>query len=92
MEFQLKPRDFRAKTENMGFKSKKKGKRIYLKKSLTDDLTNRLQDYFRRTVKIPRMKVGKKQELETLIDEEALLLGKYLRDERKSWVPRIAIP
>jgi hypothetical protein len=33
-----------------------------------------------------------KQELETLIDEEALLLGKYLRDERKGWIPRIAIP
>jgi len=38
------------------------------------------------------MKIGKKQELETLIDEEALLLGKYLRDERKEWTPRIAIP
>jgi len=88
----LKPRDFKAKTDNMGFKGKKKGKRIYLKKSLTDDLTDKLQDYFRRTVKIPRMKVGKKQELETLIDEEALLLGKYLRDERKSWIPRIAVP
>jgi len=88
----LKPKDFKAKTENMGFKGKKKGKRIYLKKSLTDDLTNKLQDYFRRTVRIPRMKVGRKQELETLIDEEALLLGKYLRDERKEWIPRIAIP
>jgi CRISPR-associated protein Cas1 len=88
----LKPRDFKAKTENMGFKSKKKGKRIYLRKSLTDDLTNKLQDYFMRTVKIPRMKVGKKQELETLIDEEALLLGKYLRNERKEWIPRVAIP
>lgn len=88
----LKPRDFQAKTETMGFKGKKKGKRIYLKKSLTDDLTNKLQDYFRRTVRIPRIKVGKKQELETLIDEEALCLGKYLRDERKSWIPRIAVP
>jgi CRISPR-associated protein Cas1 len=88
----LKPRDFQAKTENMGFKSKKKGKRIYLRKSLTDDLTNKLQDYFRLTVRIPRIKVGKKQELETLIDEEALLLGKYLRDERKEWIPRVAVP
>ena len=40
----LSPKDFQAKTEKMGFKSKKKGKRIYLKKSLTDDLTNKLQD------------------------------------------------
>jgi len=34
--------------------------------------------------------VGKRQKLETLIDEEALLLAKYLRDEKKDWVPRIA--
>ena len=29
--------------------------------------------------------------METLINEEALVLAKYLRDERKSWVPRISI-
>jgi hypothetical protein len=40
-------------------------------------------------VEIPRMKVGKRQEFETLINEEALLLAKYLRNERKSWNPRI---
>jgi hypothetical protein len=27
---------------------------------------------------------------ETLINEEALLFAKYLRDERKAWTPRIA--
>jgi len=88
----LKPKDFKAKTENMGFKDKKKGKRIYLRKSLTDDLTDKLHDYFMRTVKVPRIKRGEKQELETLINEEAMLLGKYLRDESKDWIPRIAIP
>jgi hypothetical protein len=41
-------------------------------------------------VEIPRIKVGNRQKLETLIDEEALLLAKYLRDERKTWIPRIA--
>jgi hypothetical protein len=40
-------------------------------------------------VEIPRMKVGKRQEFETLINEEALLLAKYLRNERKSCNPRI---
>jgi len=34
----------------------------------------------------------KKQELETLINEEAMLIAKYLRNERKRWIPRIAIP
>jgi len=85
----LKPRDFVAKTETF---NNKKGKRIYLKKSLTDDLTDRLHDYFRREVRIPRIKRGESQELETLINEEAMLLGKYLRNEREAWTPRIAIP
>jgi len=34
--------------------------------------------------------VGKRQTIETLINEEALLLAKFLRDERKTWTPRIA--
>jgi len=33
--------------------------------------------------------VGKRQTVETLINEEALLLAKFLRDERKTWIPRI---
>jgi hypothetical protein len=33
---------------------------------------------------------GEKQELETLINEEALLFAKYLRNERETWIPRIA--
>ena len=32
-----------------------------------------------------------KQEIETLINEEAMLLGMYLRDERRDWIPRIRI-
>ena len=34
------------------------------------------------------MKVGKRQEFETLINEEALLFAKYLRNEKKDWIPR----
>jgi len=86
---ELKPKDFKAKKEMW---NGKKGKRIYLKKSKTDDLTNKLHDYFMKKVKVPRIKRGEKQEVETLINEEAMLIGKYLRDERKSWIPRIAIP
>jgi len=40
-------------------------------------------------VDIPRIKVGKKQEIETLINEEVYLFAKYLRKERKEWKPRI---
>jgi hypothetical protein len=42
-------------------------------------------------VEIPRMKVGKRQTFETLINEETFLLAKYLRNERKDWTPRIAV-
>jgi len=33
--------------------------------------------------------VRKRQTIETLINEEALLLAKFLRDERKEWTPRL---
>ena len=42
-------------------------------------------------VEIPRIRVGKKQEIETLINEEAMPLGMYLRNEKKDWIPRVAI-
>ena len=43
-------------------------------------------------VEIPRIKVGKRQNIETLINEEVLLLAKFLRNEKETWIPRIAIP
>jgi len=42
-------------------------------------------------VEIPRIKVGERQTFETLINEEALLFAKYLRDENSLWLPRIAL-
>jgi len=84
----LQPRDFVIKSED--YSKRRKGKRQYLNDQLTNDFIKKLNAYFESTVEIPRIKVGKRQKLETLIDEEALLLAKYLRDERKSWNPRIA--
>ncbi len=43
-------------------------------------------------VEIPRIKVGQRQTIETLINEEALLFGKHLRGEQKDWIPRVAFP
>ena len=40
---------------------------------------------------LPRIRVGKKQTIETLINEEALLFGKYLENEKKEWVPRVGL-
>ena len=82
----LKPKDFKAETVRVG---EKKGKRIYLKKAKTKELTRKLFEFFKVKVKVPRVRHGEKQEIESLITEEAFLLAKYLRNERKSWNPRI---
>ena len=47
-------------------------------------------EFFESYLEIPRIRVGKKQTVETLINEEALLLAKFLRNERSKWLPRIA--
>jgi len=43
---------------------------------------------FELEVEIPRMRIGNKQTIETLINEEALLFAKYLRAEIGDWAPR----
>ena len=75
------------KTEKMS--ARKKGKREYLNDVETKNFTKKLNDYFETTVEIPRIKVGERQTIETLINEEALLFAKYLRNERKEWMSRI---
>ena len=45
----------------------------------------RLNQYFEYRVEIPRINVGSKQTIETLINKEALLLARYLRNESESW-------
>ncbi len=52
-------------------------------------MMKKLNYYFESKVEIPRIKYGSKQTLETLINEEALLLAKFLREERETWIPRI---
>jgi CRISPR/Cas system-associated endonuclease Cas1 len=86
----LKPKDFIVKSE--WFSVNRLGKRQVLNKEKTRELTEKLNDYFERKVEIPRIKHGNKQTIETLINEEAMLLGKYLRNEIQTWKPRIAIP
>ena len=85
----LNPKDFTTKVENVA--RKRKGKREYLNDKETRELMKELYGYFDSMVKVPRIKVGKKQSIETLINEEALMFAKYLRDERKEWNPRIPL-
>jgi CRISPR-associated protein Cas1 len=84
----LRRKDFTLKSEN--FSTKRKGKREYLNDSKTPDFVKTLNEYFQSKVRVPRIRMGMNQELETLINEEALLLAMFLRNERESWKPRIA--
>lgn len=84
---ELKKRDFTMKRED--YSSKRKGEREYLAKPMAKDMMNKLNSFFEATVETPRTKHGNKQSLETLINEEALLLAKYLRNEKREWIPRI---
>jgi CRISPR-associated protein Cas1 len=85
----LKPSDFILKTENLS--NRKIGKRQYLNGLKTKDLLRSLNEYFSMKVEIPRIRYGKSQEIETLINEEALLFAQYLRNEKQTWIPRTPI-
>lgn len=85
----LGKKDFILKQE--AFSSKRKGQRQFLNKPLTKDLMKKLNSLFESKVEIPRIKHGKKQEIESLISEEAQQLAKYLREEKKEWAPRVPL-
>ena len=67
----------------------KMGKKIHLCEYETNELAEGLNNLFERKVEIPRIKHGKQQTIDTLISEEALLFAKYLRGEKKDWLPRL---
>ncbi|MBZ5529530.1 MAG: hypothetical protein LAN71_16740 [Acidobacteriia bacterium] len=69
----------------------KKGKREYLNDVEMKNFAAKLNSYFETSVEIPRIRVGERQTIETLINEEALLFAKYLRNEKKEWRPRMGI-
>jgi len=82
----MKDRDFMLATDEY---SGKKGKRQYLNKVKRREMLGCLDKHFETKVTIPRIRRGRKQEIETLITEEAFLFAKYLRDEKPTWQPRI---
>lgn len=83
----FKKKDFIMKQED--YSKNKVGKREYLNNSATNALTRKLDSYFESTVEVKRMRHGKRQTVETLINEEAFLLAQYLRDESETWTPRM---
>ena len=66
----------------------RKGKRAFLNKERNKEFLDRLEYYFQTRVNVPRVKIGNKQELETVINEEAMLLASYIRGKR-IWEPRV---
>jgi len=66
----LRKKDFITKAESVS--RKRKGKREYLNNVQTRDLMKQLYKYFEMDVEVPRMRIGKRQTIETLISEEAL--------------------
>jgi hypothetical protein len=49
---------------------------------------DKLDEFFESRIDVPRIKFGKKQSIETLINEECLLFARYLRNEKCDWIPR----
>jgi hypothetical protein len=76
-----------AKTESSSHS--KRGKREYLTDSETKILLDELNKFFESMVEVKRIRNGEHQTLETLINEEALLFAKYLRNEISNWEPRL---
>ena len=83
----LTSKDFTVKSE--WFSTDRLGKREVLNREKTRIFVEGLNRLFQTKVEIPRIKHGLKQTVETLINEEALLLAKYLRNEIKDWKPRL---
>ena len=65
------------------------GKRIQFCEYEADSLADDLKGLFEKKVEIPRIKHGNKQTIDTLINEEAYLFAKFLRNERTNWNPRL---
>jgi CRISPR-associated endonuclease Cas1 len=84
---ELSDRDFVLKDEDLGFN--RKGKREYLKEDRNKAFLKGLNGYFSSIIEVPRVHRGRRQKIETLINEEALLFARYLREEIPSWNPRI---
>lgn len=84
----LKSKDFIVKTEDLT--RDKKGKRVYLNDIQTKELTKKLNEFLESFVEVLGIRVGNRQTIETLINEETLLLAKFLRNEQRTWIPRIS--
>lgn len=88
----LRKSDFRR--VYFGYPNKRnKYPRLFLKREKHRELERCLHDCFEFKIEIPRVKGrghSKHQTIETLVNEEAMLLARFLRNERETWKPRMA--
>ena len=84
----VKKKDFQLRIAD--YSSSRKGKREFLDQGKSKGLLRGLYGFFEGRVDVARIRHGRQQTIETLINEEALLFAKYLRSERETWIPRIA--
>jgi len=68
----LRKRDFTVNRDRVS--RKRKGKREYLNEEETRRMLKNVNNFHDTMVVIPRMKIGKRQSIETLFNEEVLLL------------------
>lgn len=71
-------------------KKNRKGKRQYLIGVKTREMLKHLNRHLEGMVEIPRIRIGKRQTIETLINEEAIPFANFLRNEKETWTPRQA--
>lgn len=83
----LKDDDFILKPDYLD--PSKKGKRHFLNNKKNKEFLAKIEEYFQSYVPIRRIRMGRKQRIETLIREEAMLLAAFLRCEKKAWIPRV---
>jgi hypothetical protein len=77
----LREKDFVVVTDFM--MRLKMGKRIHLCEYEADSLADDLDNLFNREVEIPRIRYGKKQTIDTLINEELCYLQSISETKRK---------
>jgi hypothetical protein len=75
-----------AKKEKEYWEARKKE---FLNAVKRKEFLDSLDRYFEARVDFPKIRRGSRQKIETLINEEAFLVAKYLRNERSNWIPRI---
>jgi CRISPR/Cas system-associated endonuclease Cas1 len=67
----------------------KNGQRLFAGKAETKKFIDALHEFLHQHVAMARFRQGSRQQIETLISEEAFLFAQYIRGEKSTWKRRI---